>query len=451
MTVASQASFDEAQLRLPETVEASLANGMSVVAAERHALPLVAVRLEIWAGAAFDPRDRDGLVDFTGQLLRRGTHRRNNEGAVDRTVERVGGVLGIDVDADSIGISISLPSEHLDVALDVVADLARSPLFAAAEVNAAKRRTLASLTTDLDDPSTIADKATSTVLLGEHPYAHPTGGWSRTVSRFKRAEVVSLYRRLFAPERAHLFVVGDVEAARVQTLAKKYFGQWHAWPGEPLPDIPLPQPLSGKRVVIIDKDDATQTQLRLATVGLPRGHADYFPTMVAAGVLGGGFTSRLMEEIRVNRGLSYGASARLYCYRFGGELAVSTFTKTETTAEAVQVALDVCRNFAAHGPSAEELERTATYLNGLFPLQLETNEQIARTLADLRLYQLGDDYVSRFRDRVRGVDANAARTAGANYFPTDRYALVAVGKAKAIKKELSAFGPVEVVPLARWE
>lgn len=440
----------ESPLALPPTRTSQLANGMSVITAERRGLPLVAVRLELLAGSATDGASKAGLAEFASQLLRRGTKNRTAD-EIDEAVERVGGSLGIDVDVDSVAISVSLPSEHLAAALDVIADLAMNPKFPPAEVASAKARTLAALANDLDDPSSIADKAATFYALEGHPYGNPGGGWTRTVKTFNRGDALAFHARAFAPDRAALYVVGDTGGVDVDALAKKRFGKWaraETGFGE-LP--PVPEPV-GKRVILVDKDDATQTQIRIVSRGIPRNDPSYFACAVSAGVLGGGFTSRLMEEIRVNRGLSYGVSSRFFSFRRGGEFAISTFTKTETTAEAIQVALDVTRGLAEQGPTGEELLRTKTYVNGLFPLQLETNEQLARMLADLRLYGIGDDYVSRFRERVSAVTADQVREAARTHFPLENYTLVCVGKARAIQKALKPFGPkVTVKKLAELE
>ena len=425
-------------LSLPATRITQLANGMHLVIAERPGLPLVAVRLELASGTAHDPHSKPGLAEFAAQLLRRGTKTRTAD-QIDEAIERVGGSLGIDVDSDSTALAASLPSEHLPVALQILADLAQQPKFAASEVAAAKARTLAGLANDLDDPSSVADKAISHFSLGAHPYAHPGSGFSRSVKTFTRADVVEHHARAFGPDCAAMYVVGDLDGADVEALVQKRFGKWTraAPPFEETPEVTGP---SERQVIVVDKSDATQTQIRVASSGIPRNSPQYFDCMLAAGVLGGGFTSRLMEEIRVNRGLSYGVSSRFYSMRRGGEFAISTFTKNETVIEALQVSLETARALAAQGPTAEEMKRTQTYVNGLFPLQLETNEQLARMLADLRLYGIGDDYVSSFRDRVSAVTADKVKAAAQAHFPLEAYTIVCVGPAKHLKRALEPFG-----------
>jgi zinc protease len=190
----------------------------------------------------------------------------------------------------------------------------------------------------------------------------------------------------------------------------------------------------------------TQTQVRVASAGFARRSPDYFPGIVASALLGGGFTSRLMEAIRVNRGLSYGVRSRFATSGSGGLFFVSTFTKVESTAEIVQVTLDETARFCDAGPTGDELARIQSYLCGLFPLSLETHDQLAEKLADLALFDLPDEELSHFRERIRAVTPEACREVGRRYFPLGEHVVVAVGPARSIARQLERFGPVTVVP-----
>ena len=231
---------------------------------------------------------------------------------------------------------------------------------------------------------------------------------------------------------------------RALDLVRRRFGGWRGPNGAALP-VGSPAP-PRTCVVVVDKPDVTQTQVRIASAGFPRKSPDYFPGVVASALLGGGFTSRLMEAIRVNRGLSYGVRSRFLTSGAGGIFLVSTFTKVETTAEIVDVALEETARFCEEGPREDELDRTRSYLCGLFPLSLETHDQLAEKLADLALYDLPDDEVTAFRERIRAVGAAEARDVGRRYFPLGDRVVVAVGPAKAIARALEKFGPVTVVP-----
>jgi len=200
-----------------------------------------------------------------------------------------------------------------------------------------------------------------------------------------------------------------------------------------------------RRVVIVDKPDATQTQVRIADVAIPRSSPEYFAAVVANAVLGGGFTSRLVEAIRVNRGLSYGVRSRFGMNRSTGLFTFSSFTKNETAAALVDVALDEMARFCEAGPTEEEVRRAASYLAGLFPLSLETHEQWAERLCDVRIYGYGLEQVVEYRERVRAVSAEEVRRVARRHLPVSGGVVLAVGPAKQVAAQLERFGPVSVV------
>ncbi|HEY6002391.1 MAG TPA: pitrilysin family protein [Anaeromyxobacter sp.] len=430
------------RIPLPPIHREALPNGLRVIVAERQGVPLAAVRLVLRGGASLDPRGRSGLAHLTALTARRGTRRRTGA-EIDLAVESLGADLGAGVDEDATYFGLSAPVEVLPRCLDILADVAISPAFPPSEVQRLRRREIASLAHDLDEPGLVADRAMLHAAYGDHPYGHPPEGRARELGAMHRADVVALHRAAYRPPYALLVVVGKVEASEVLSLVRRRFGAWRGADGEPA--VPGPPEPPRTSVVVVDKPDVTQTQVRIASAGFPRRSPDYFPGIVASALLGGGFTSRLMEAIRVNRGLSYGVRSRFATSGAGGIFFVSTFTKVETTGEIVRVALDETARFCDEGPSADEIERTRSFLCGLFPLSIETHDQLAEKLADLALYDLPDDEVSAFRERIRAVTPEAARDAGRRYFPLEERVVVAVGPAKAIVPQLEPFGPVRVL------
>ena len=304
---------------------------------------------------------------------------------------------------------------------------------------------MAALAHDMDEPGVVADRATLTAAYGDHPYGHPPEGRGRDLAATRRADLSAFHARHWRPSRATLLVVGPVEAARVLALASRRFGGWKGSPGAEL-EIAPPAPPAGPAVLIVDRPELSQAQIRIASAGYPRSSPDHTAGQVAGAVLGGGFTSRLMEAVRVNRGLSYGVRARFACSRAGGLFTFSSFTKVETAGALVQVALDEVARFREGGPTEEELRRIRGYLCGLYPLGLETHEQWAERLAEVELYGLAADEVTGYLDRVRSVDAAACLDVARRWLPVDRRVVVAVGPARRLRPQLARFGPVEVVP-----
>ena len=432
------------RIELPPLHEERLPNGLEVVVARRPGVPLVAVRLVLPAGSALDPVRGEGLASLVVQCARRGTKARSGR-EIDEAAEALGAELGASADEDSSGFGISAPAESLAPLLDLVLEVATSPSFPAKEVDRIRRREAAGLANLLDEPGAVADRAMLRAAYGAHPYAHAPDGRMRHLARLQRADLVAFHRRYFGAAGATLVLVGAVDPEKALALARRRLAGWKGADSPP-PVPPAPEPGS-RRVVVVDKPDATQVQVRIALPAFARSSPEYIPAVVANAVFGGGFTSRLMEAIRVNRGLSYGVRSRFATSRAGGLFFVSSFTKTATAGELVEVALEEARRYCDGGPGAEELERAKAYLAGLYPLSLETHDQLAEKLADLRLFGLPVEHVTEYRERVRAVTADECLAVARRHFPLDgRGVVVAVGPARDVAPQLERFGPVEIVP-----
>ncbi len=432
-----------APIRLPPIRRERLDNGLELVVASRKGVPLVAARVVFRGGASLDPARRSGLAHLVALAARRGTRRRTGP-EIDLLVESLGADLGVGVDEDASYAGLSAPVEALPRCLEMLGDVVMHPTFPAPEVGRRRRREVASLAHDLDEPAVLAERAMLEAAYGDHPYGHPPEGRAKDLLQVRRADVVALHRAQYRPSAAIVLVVGPVQEEQVAALVRRRFGRW---PGRPEPTAELPAPPPPRpAVLVVDKPDLTQTQVRIVSGGFARRSPDYHDGMVASAILGGGFTSRLMEAIRVNRGLSYGVRSRFATSVSGGLFTISSFTKVETTADLVQVALDEVARFAEGGPGPEELDRMQSYLCGLYPLSLETHDQIAERLADLALYGLGDDEVTAFRERVRAVTAEGCRRVAQRYFPVSGPLVVVVGPARTVAGPLERFGEVRIVP-----
>jgi zinc protease len=437
-------------LKLPALHESTTSSGLKVLAAERGPLPLVSMRLVLRAGSATDPEGKHGLADFTARLLRRGTRRLSAQ-QIDETVEFVGASLGVGVSEDVMSIALTTPAEHFAQMLGVLGQLVREPTFPQAEVDDARERALAQFANDLDDPSVIADRALVRALWGDHPYGHDVGGSARTVRTFTRDDVVRFHQERMGPKVAMLVVVGAVKPERVAAAAEEAFVGWEGGPDAPPVIPPLKKVPGAGRVLVVDKPDQTQSQVRLGGPGFRMGHEDYFPATAMNIALGGGFTSRLMNEIRVNRGLTYGVSSWFDAMHAGGAYVLSTFTKTASTREIIDVALAEIGGVREKGLKPRELADAQAYLSGLYPLRTETNESIASSIADTRLHGLGDDWVEKFRDRLRAVTPRQVAAAARKYCYPEPPAVVVLGRADEVRKQLKGLGPLTVVPASEYE
>ncbi|MGC4114385.1 MAG: pitrilysin family protein [Myxococcales bacterium] len=432
-----------AALSLPPLTEKTLGNGLSVIAAQRPRSPVCSASLVFKAGSARDPKGKAGLADFTVELLRRGTKKRPAS-AIDEALELMGADLRLDTSSDSTAVSVTVPSEHLEPALALVAELVRAPAFDAKEVLSARKRTVAALQTDLDDPATLAAQALYRAALGNHPYGHSVRGVRKDVATFNRADCQKWQERWLGPAGATLALASDSSGDEALALVRSLFGTWTGpAPAETtLPPVPA---IDGREILLVDKPEATQAQIRLASLGPSRLAPDVVAARVSVLMLGGGFTSRLVDAIRVTRGLSYGVSAYLTETEVGGLFVVSSYTKTSTVRELVDVALGETERYRDEGPTAEELTRAQRYTNGLYPLSLETVDQLARALAELKRYGRSPDWLERYRERVSAVDAAQAKAQAQRWFLSQGFAAAVVGNAKALRKPLEGVGRVQVV------
>ncbi|HUJ27962.1 MAG TPA: pitrilysin family protein [Myxococcales bacterium] len=440
---------------LPPLLIDKLPSGLTLLAVQKRGLPLFHVRLSLPAGACEDPRGRAGLAQFTVDLLRRGTRRRPAQD-VDDLIESMGAQLMADVSMEEAALALTVPAELADRSLDALLEVALEPAFDDGEVSAARRRTVAALQSDLDEPSTVAGRAVVTLGYGAgHPYSHPASGFRRDVETFRREDALGFHATRYQQQGALLAVVGPSEPAALLDQARRKLEQWRSsWPGAAQR---LPQQFSAlpsgqaMRAVVVHKPDATQAQVRIVAPGLPRNTPRYAEAVVANTALGGGFTSLLVDAIRVDRGLSYSVSTRLFMNRRAGLSVFASFTRNETLRELVDVAADLMKQYAARGPSEDALDKARRYLAGLFPLGLESHEALAEQIADVLLDGRGLEHLSKYRSRILGVTADQARSIAAELSPArDGALLVVVGEADAAQRALSGLCPIEVKHLEEF-
>jgi zinc protease len=440
---------------LPPLRIEKLPSGLTLVAIQRRGLPLFHARLSLPAGACEDPRGKAGLAQYTVDLLRRGTRRRPAQD-VDDLIESMGAQLAADVSTEEAALALTVPAELRERALDALLEVALEPAFEEGEVAAARRRLVAGLQSDLDEPGAVAGRAVVTLGYGlGHPYAHPSAGFRREVETFQREDVAGFHATRYQQHGALLALVGQSAPDELIELAHRKLAQWQAsWPGHSQRtalQFAAMLPGQGLRAVVVHKPDATQAQVRIVAPGLPRTTPRYPEAVVMNTALGGGFTSLLVDAIRVDRGLSYSVSTRLYMNRRAGLSVFSSFTKNETLRELVDLALEKMREYASGGPSNDAVEKARRYLAGLFPLGLESHEALAEQVADALLDGLGLDHLAKYRSRISAVTVEQAREIAAELSPArDGAQLIVVGEAENARRALARLCPIEVRQLEEF-
>jgi zinc protease len=451
LACASLAAAD-AELAIPPVTRATLDNGLRLVVSEYRELPLVEMYVIVGAGAAQDPVGKDGLAALTAEALRRGAGDRSAEELAE-AIESLGGEIDTEAGTDGTIVSAEFLSKDFAAGLDLLRGVLLDPTLARDEIRRAREQQLAGIVAGLEDTSRVAEKCYAAFLYGSHPYGRPVEGRQATVAKLDRGDVEDFYDRWYRPNNTIVVLVGDVDADAAVESLKQAFGAWKPRPDAVPERAPAPPRNTRRRVLLVDQADATQTQIRFGNISIERASPDYLAATVANTILGGGFTSRLIEELRIKRSLTYSAWSTFAARLTSGDFEVGTFTKSPTTAETLALALSVTGTFREQQPSEAELSKAKTYLRGQFPLRLERPDALAAQLAQIEWYGLPQDELVTYRRRVAAVTpAEVARVAARDMPALDTVAIVVVGRAAEIREQLGTrFGPVETLPAAQCE
>ncbi len=433
------------KLSLPVFAENTSSGGMLLSAARHAAVPLFSLVVSLPAGSAMEPDGKDGLADFTMELLLRGTQRLSAD-ALDAALTRLGCSAGVTTGADRAILSLLAPSESLVPVLELAGEILMRPAFSPGEIDAARERTIARLKIELDDPATVVSEVLCRAAFGDHPFSRSGRGAPSAVALFTREDVLLMAQRLLCPEGAVLTIAGDLDPQRTLDILQNIFGSWMPAPGRILPVIPpVPPPVFGALVAHIP--GAAQAQLILASRAPCKTAPGHLPASIASFILGGSFTSRLMEAVRVERGLSYGLSAALSGSALAGLFTVSSFTKNSSVGDLISVVLNETRTFREEGLREGELSRARRSLAGLMPFSLETASQLARAQSEVIRLGRPRDYLEHSLERLLSVGEEAILREARQWLLTGPVCVAAAGDADAIAAQLEAevSGPVRVI------
>jgi zinc protease len=431
------------EIKLPEIKKEILDNGLKVIVIEHHELPVVAFRLVLKSGSAYDPAGKAGLANLTAGLLQKGTKTKNAT-QIAEEIDFVGGTLGAGADWDATFATCRVLNKYFDTGLDLLADIILNPTFKEDEIERLRKQTLAGIMQQKDDPESVAEEKFRELVFGEHPYGQPREGTEESVSGITGEDIVNFHKTYYVPNNAILAVVGDVKTADVLKKVKSKFGSWEKREFA-LPNFVQPPEIKGHQILLVDKPDLTQSYIKIGHFGIDRKSPDYFPVRVMNYILGGGgFASRLMEEVRAKRGLTYDIGCNFDAYRLKGAFEVSTYTRVDSTLGAIQATLDQIKRIRTEKVSPKELSETQSFYTGYFPLQFETPEQIATMILIVEIYDLGEDYIKNFRKNISAVTADDVLRVAQKYLDPDNIKLVVVSKADQVKPGLESLGQVEV-------
>ncbi|HMC14062.1 MAG TPA: pitrilysin family protein [Albitalea sp.] len=427
-------------LTISPPTEHSLPNGLRVVVAERRGVPLVTARLMLLTGSEADPERRAGLASMTAGLLTRGTTRHSAPALVN-AAESLGGSLdsGAGWHQTSVGITVTTPQLH--AALTLVSEVVREPAFAPAEIERYRTQALDAMKVAYAEPGTVAAMVAQRALYGAGAYGHPVDGTPGSLPRIARADIVKLHAQAYRPDNAVLVLAGDIDLDGAVKLARQHFGAWKR-PAEPLP---VPSGFSGtawaEPLTVVDMPGAGQAGVVLVLPAMPASSPERTAASVTNAVLGRGYSSRLNQEIRIKRGLSYGASSGLDLRRETGTLHVSVSTKNASAAEVLGLIGTELDQLARTPVPPDELVARKATLIGDFSRMLETTSGLAGQTAALVVAGLPVADLPRRIQRIEAITPAQVQDFAARYFDAARRRVVIAGVAAEFEPALKAQAP----------
>ncbi len=435
-------------MEMPEIQDYRLDDGMRVVLVERSELPLVSLELQLRGGASAHPARKAGLAALTADMMDEGTRTRSALQIAD-AVDLLGASLSSTAGYDASSVRLSVLSPRLSEALDILADVVADPTFPPAELERIKKERLGRVIQRSDQPGALADDAFARVLYGpEHPYGEPLLGTDATLRALTRDDVVAYHRARYVPGMATLVVVGDVTRAVLDSVLGTAFAGWSGH-GE---DVPAPAATTAKpghHIYIVDKPGAAQSEIRIGRVAVSRSTDAYYPLVVLNTVLGGSFTSRLNQNLREEKGYTYGARSFFDMRRGPGPFEASAAVATPVTDSAVLEFVREIDRVRDEPVPAEELARARNYLALRLPQHFESDADVVRMLSDLVRYDLAPDFYSGYVNAVLGVSAADVARAADRELGSSRMAIVVAGDRAAIEEPLERLGVGEVTVLPK--
>ena len=436
----------------PKPVEQTLPNGLRVIVIERSNTPLVTAQVMIKNGGEVDPGDLSGLADMTANLLTKGTETQSATEIAD-AIEALGGSLNSGARWDASTASVGVMSSKIPDAMKILADVVRRPVFNPEEIERLRQQYLDALTVSLGQPGAIARFVAARVVFGDLPYGHPIGGTPESLAKIKREDIVKLHSTFYRPDNSILVIGGDIKAKDGFDLAKKYFGDWQK-PTAALPAVTAATASSTAatgRVLVIDKPDAGQAAVYLTQLGITRTDPDYFRGIVTNSVLSG-YSGRLNQEIRIKRGLSYGAGSSLETRRNVGPFSASAQTKNPSGADVANLLVGEIDRLSTSPPADVELTPRKAVLIGNFSRNLETVGGLVGQVSSLALYGLPLDEINRYIQNVQAIGTADIKNFAGSKLAAKGANIIIVGNAKEFLPALQkSFPNVEVIPVAELD
>jgi len=430
---------------MPPVVLHQLPNGMNLYVAEHHRLPVASLLLLVKNGAETDPRGKEGISSLMMEGLLLGAGKRN-EDEIALALDSLGAPVFSASGWDAGWIKAQCLSGDLETLMEIVRDMVCDPAYPSEAFQLLKERRLGALKHKQQELSIVVDEAFESVLFKDEPYGHPVDGTIPSIKSISVEDVRSHYAKSMQFSKMAVAVVGDVRAGEViDKIGRLFTREDGALPAEERHEQPPDEP-SGRKIHLFHRPGFTQCHIRMGHLGISRDHPAYHAVQVMNYILGGGgFSSRLMEEIRVKRGYTYGISSGFKARKRPGPFVVSTFTTPEVAPDAVNRIVETIESFQKNGAAGEELESAHGYYTGSFPLALETPSRIAGKVLETELYDLGISFLYEFRDRIRAVGLEDVHQTALSCLRPGEAVIAVAGDLEKSIQAWERIGPVQVI------
>ena len=424
-------------IQLPTAVEATLKNGLAIVVIPDARLPLVSYRLALRTGDAHDPAGLPGLTDLLTGLLTEGTAKHNSREIAD-LVANMGATLNAGANSDYTTIAASSLEIFHERIFDLLADVTLNPSFPENEVKLIKENTKESLRQQRAQPSFLATEMVSRIIFGRHPYSHiaPT---LDSLEATTRESIVEFHRSQFVPNNAVLVVAGDIDPDALIQRAEGLFADWSG--GELARDsFPEPPKRTSRAAYLVDRPGSAQSNIVIANGGgITRTSPDYFPMLLMHTVLGANASSRLFMNLREEKGYTYGAYSSLDARRDGGSFRVSAEVRTAVTEDSLKEFFFELGRIRNEPVSEKEIEDAKSYLTGVFPIRLETQEGLIEQIVQIKMLGLPNNYLETYRQKIQDVQIDEVQRVANKYIRPDEAAIVIVGDGAEITQQVKPF------------
>ncbi len=437
----------QGDVRMPAYQRVVLGNGATLLLMERHDVPLIAFQAVLRGGALADAPDKAGATNLLAQLLLKGAGQRDALQFAD-AVASVGGSFDASAGIESLMLNGQFMARDQGLMIELLADVLQRPHLQQSQFDNLRQRQIEFLRAAKDgNVGALTPVYAAAALFGAHPYGRPVSGSEQTLMQLQYGDVQKLYREQLGADRLILAVAGDFNSRDMLAALRRALGKWPkaraALPAAPAVSTGKP------RVVLIDAPDSVQTYFWIGNVGPARNDARRVPLQLANTLFGGRFTSMLNTELRIKSGLTYGARSQQRQLLRGGSWNMYSFTQTETTVQAIDLALQTYQRLRTEGISDADLVSGRNYMLGQYPTGYETAAQWAATLAELEFYGLPRDEVDAFAERLRSVTIQQAGAVISTTLPAENtLLLVLIGNAAAIREQVARYGPVTELPLS---